>query len=86
MKRIISCLLFLLLAAPGLAAVKLPALAGDRMVLQRDRAVKLWGWAEPGETVTVRYADRKTYTTRADETGRWLLALPEAPIHCASTT
>ena len=79
MKRIISCLLFLLLAAPGLAAVKLPALAGDRMVLQRDRAVKLWGWADPGETVTVRYADRKTYTTRADETGRWLLALPAMP-------
>ena len=79
MKRFICCLLALLLAGHGLAAVKLPALTGDRMVLQRDRAVKLWGWADPGERVTVAYADRKSYTTEADADGRWSITLPAMP-------
>ena len=77
MKRIISCLtLLLLLAGECLGAVKLPAFVGDRMVLQRDRAVKLWGWADPGEAVSVVYANRKTYNTNADANGCWSLELP----------
>lgn len=79
MKRIFSALLLLLLALPAGAAVKLPACVGDRMVLQRDRAVKLWGWADPGERVNIVYADGKRYTTQADEAGCWLLTLPAMP-------
>lgn len=31
------------------ADVKLPALFSDHAVLQRDMAVPVWGWADPGE-------------------------------------
>ncbi|MBM4093493.1 MAG: sialate O-acetylesterase, partial [Planctomycetes bacterium] len=35
------------------ADVKVPALFGDHMVVQRDMPVPVWGWADPGEKVTV---------------------------------
>ena len=40
----------------GLADVKLPNVIGSGMVLQRDMAVPVWGWAEAGEEVTVSFA------------------------------
>lgn len=36
------------------AGVRLPALVSDGMVLQREQKVKIWGWAAPGEKVTVK--------------------------------
>jgi len=47
----------LLLSSFGLlqaqANVRLPRLISDGMVLQRDVPVKIWGWATPGEKVTL---------------------------------
>ena len=37
------------------AAVKLPAVIGDNMVLQRGQPVPVWGWADKGEEVTVTW-------------------------------
>ena len=37
------------------AKVKLPALVSDGMVLQREQPVKIWGTAEPGESVKVSF-------------------------------
>lgn len=52
------------------AAVKLPALFSDHLVLQRDAKVPVWGWAAPGEEVTVTIAgERRTANAGAD--GRW---------------
>ena len=34
--------------------VRLPAILSDNMVLQRDAAVPIWGWANPGEEISVR--------------------------------
>lgn len=60
--------------------VKLPALIGDGMVVQRNQPVKLWGTAEPGEKVTARLStSKKTYTTEADTEGNWKMALPTLP-------
>jgi sialate O-acetylesterase len=44
------------LAAVAAADVKLPAVFSDHMVLQRDMPIKVWGWADPGEKVTVNFA------------------------------
>lgn len=33
------------------AKVKLPSVLSDGMVLQRERPIKIWGTAEPGEDV-----------------------------------
>ncbi len=57
------------------ADVKLPAVIGDNMVLQQGSELPFWGWAEPGEGVTVTVAGKTaTATTAAD--GRWLVRVP----------
>jgi hypothetical protein len=56
--------------SPLSAAVRLPSLFSDHMVLQRDAAVPVWGWADPGEEVTVRIAGQQQ-STKADANGKW---------------
>ena len=56
------------------ADVKLPAFISSHMVVQRDMRARIWGWAEPGEKVTVSMAGQaKTATTGHD--GRWVVRL-----------
>lgn len=43
MKKILLVGLSLLMACPTFAKIKLPALVGSNMVLQREREVNLWG-------------------------------------------
>jgi len=69
------------LAAAGSSAraeVKTPAIFGDHMVLQRDQANPVWGWADPGEEVTVKIGDQ-TKTTKAGDDGAWRVALDPLP-------
>jgi sialate O-acetylesterase len=58
-------LLVLLSACPVLSShanIRLPHILGSNMVLQQQSAVKLWGWGEPNEKVTVTTSwDNKTY-------------------------
>ena len=48
-------------SAPAVQAaeLKLAGVFGDHMVLQRDKPVPVWGWAEPGEQVTVEFAGQR---------------------------
>ncbi|MFT4549562.1 MAG: sialate O-acetylesterase [Pseudoalteromonas tetraodonis] len=67
-------LFFILLTLSANAELRLPNIFGDRMVLQRDQPVRIWGWADPGEQVKVRFAGQsKSATTGAD--GSWSLEL-----------
>jgi hypothetical protein len=46
----------------------------NHMVVQRGKAVRVWGWADAGETIAVESAgQKKTATATAD--GAWALAL-----------
>lgn len=65
---------WLALAASARADVKLASIFSDGMVLQCDMAVPVWGWAEPGEEVTVAFGDQKK-STKTDEKGRWQIKL-----------
>ena len=56
------------------AAVKLPAVIADNMVLQRGQPVPIWGWADKGEEVTLTIANQKL-TTKAGDDGRWKVEL-----------
>jgi len=58
------------------ADVKLPAIFSDHMVLQQDEDCLVWGWADPGEQVTVTIAG-KSKSTKAGKDGKWSLKLPE---------
>ena len=69
-----TCLVLGLVACPAPAAVKLPAVFSDNMILQRDRPVPVWGWAAPEEEVTVTIA-RQTVTSKAGKDGRWQTTL-----------
>lgn len=58
------------------AAVKLPAIISDHMVLQADSAAPLWGWAAPDEEVTVSLGGVSA-KTRAKPDGTWQVKLPK---------
>ncbi|HYO81932.1 MAG TPA: sialate O-acetylesterase, partial [Bryobacteraceae bacterium] len=68
-------LLVLAGALPVLADVRLPYLFADGMVLQRDMPVQVWGSANGGERVEVSFRGASR-TTKADQLGRWSVALP----------
>lgn len=57
------------------AKVKLPALISDGMVLQREQPLKVWGTADAGENITVKFM-KKTYNTTANVDGKWDITLP----------
>ena len=71
MKRIFFIVSLVLLACtaslPLSAKVRLPRLVSDRMVLQRDTELKIWGWASPGENVTVSSRKEKNKKDAADK-------------------
>ncbi len=67
----LSCLL----AACAAQAVELPRIFADGMVLQRDRAIPVWGQANPGARVTVEFAGHSVAAT-ADGQGAWRVELP----------
>ena len=56
------------------AEVKLPSVFGDHMVLQQGQRLPVWGWADPGESVTVAVAGQ-TKKTKAGKDGAWQLRL-----------
>lgn len=56
-------------------ALRLPRLLSDGMVLQRDKKVKIWGWALPQEPIKVDFLGR-CYETVADSSGKWQVILP----------
>jgi sialate O-acetylesterase len=76
LKLLFASLILLPLMAS--ADIRLPKLVSSGMVLQRDAEVKIWGWADPGEKVSLAF-DKKTFSATADAQGRWSLVLPPTP-------
>ena len=67
--------LLMCISQPLNAKIRLPKLISDCLVLQRDVPLKIWGWADAGEKVTIRL-DGNYYETEADLNGDWLVTLP----------
>jgi sialate O-acetylesterase len=61
-------------AMPAVADVRLPKIFTDNMMLQRDQPVRVWGWADAGEAVSVALGG-KTATVKADDKGEWAVEL-----------
>lgn len=75
----------LIAATPTVRAdVTLPAIIGDRMVLQLGHELPFWGWADPGEEVTVTLTPAEPVDGNKVETasvvaaadGNWKVKLP----------
>jgi len=70
-----AVLIVSVLPAPrAAAAVRLPAVISDHMVLQAGMNVPIWGWADPGERVTVTL-DGQSASAMAGPSGRWTVHL-----------
>jgi sialate O-acetylesterase len=62
-------------AGAARADVTLGKLFSDNMMVQRNRPIRVWGKAAPGEAVVVTLAG-KTAETKADGKGAWIVELP----------
>ena len=72
--RLIPAIIVLSFATVAHANVALPDVISSGMVLQRDQSAPIWGKADPGEAVTVRF-NGYVKTTTAGADGRWLIRL-----------
>jgi sialate O-acetylesterase len=73
--KLTLCAAGMLAALPAAADVRLPKIFTDNMMLQRDLPVRVWGWADAGEAVSVTLAG-KNAATKADDEGQWAIELP----------
>ena len=73
------------LARVAHAEIKLPALVSDGMVLQQKTPVRVWGWADDGESIRVSFRGQTATTVAKD--GKWSVFLrPLEPAPPASMT
>jgi sialate O-acetylesterase len=71
-----TLLAVLSLSSDSLAAAdfRLASALSDHMVLQREKPVAVWGWADAGESVTVAFGGQ-TKSATAGTDGKWSLKL-----------
>ncbi|MEO6281252.1 sialate O-acetylesterase [Roseateles sp.] len=74
-KKTLPLLALSLLAAAAHAEVRLAAVFGEHMVLQRERPIHLWGWATPGQTLAITLAGTQA-NVKVPASGRWEAGLP----------
>ncbi len=63
------------LPQPATADVRLPGFFGDHMVMQRDSELRIWGWCDAGEEVSVTL-NGKQASTKGRTDGTWKVTLP----------
>lgn len=76
--RLFMLLLFVSCSIRNFASVRLPELVSDGMVLQRDKNINIWGWAEAAEKISIRFRQHNLRLV-ADSTGFWKAVLPPMP-------
>ena len=74
--RFFSALAMLFIATNADAALKVPNVFGNHMVVQQNAPIKVWGWTNPGQDVTVELGD-KSVAGKANADGRVDVVLPE---------
>ncbi len=75
----LSVILSMLFSVSAVQAdVHLPKTFTDNAVFQRDVPIKVWGWADPNEEVTVTFAGKKA-SCKACQKGCWSVSLPACP-------
>ncbi len=72
-KQLLLLMLACFIALSGAANVRLPNILGSHMVLQQKSTVKLWGWAAPGEKISITVGwDNTTYQTQTTNDAKWI--------------
>lgn len=71
-KTILTLTAAIALTTSAMANVKMPSIFTDGMVLQQKTSAPVWGFADPGEKITVSTTwDNKTVSTEAASDGTW---------------
>jgi sialate O-acetylesterase len=76
MRRLLCLLGIVLFVCLGIgsrsssAEIRLPKMLSDHLVLQRQAPIHIWGWASPGERVTVKFHGQMR-VGEADAYGEW---------------
>jgi sialate O-acetylesterase len=70
---LINLLLLLIPLLKSNSKVKLPNIFNDNLVLQQNSGNPVWGWAKPGEGVTVLTSWGTKDSTTADKDGKWMI-------------
>ncbi len=84
--RIFFAIIAALILPVGVRAnISLPDVISDGMVLQQRQRVPIWGKADAGEVVTVRFAGQSKKTTAATN-GTWLVRLDLMPANANPAT
>jgi len=78
MARIFLQSFTLVASVHSIANITVPKIFGDNMVLQRNKPIPVWGWADPFEKITVRF-DHQTREMTADKDGNWRISLDKEP-------
>ena len=62
--------------SPGKAALRLPGVFGDKMVLQRGIPIPVWGWASADDRIVAKLGNA-VVTTKANRDGKWIVYFPK---------
>lgn len=65
--------LFWIFSSSIYARITLPPILGDNMLLQQNSDVKLWGKSDKSKVTVTTSWDGKTYQTKTDDQGNWLV-------------
>jgi len=70
---------------PLRAEVRVADIFSDHMVLQQKKTIRIWGWADPSESVTVSIGTNRA-AAQPDAVGRWQVELPPMAASNTPTT
>lgn len=71
----------LIVARVSAAVFNISNVFSDNAVLQRDKPVRVWGFADAGTNVSSEWVDGTTYFGQADESQVWRVEFPATPMH-----
>ncbi|GAA3752497.1 sialate O-acetylesterase [Flavobacterium ginsengisoli] len=66
--------IFLLISVLANANVRMPLIFSDGMVLQRNKQIPIWGFADANESVEIHF-NKQIKKTTADKNGKWTVNL-----------
>lgn len=73
MKNLFLFIVGFLFSFNGWSEVRVPAIFSDNSVFQQQSGNPIWGWAKPGEKITVSTSWGTTDSATADKNGKWMV-------------
>jgi sialate O-acetylesterase len=77
-KLFLASAVFTVAAFATYANITLPKIFSDHTVLQRNAPIKIWGWADCGEKISITLNNQKKSVT-AEKDGKWSISLEAMP-------